>query len=63
MEKIALTMVEAAKVVGVSVPVMREIANRKGFPAIKTGRRWIIPCDSLKRWLEEEAAKGVRGAR
>ena len=53
--KLALNMAEAAKLAGVSVPTMRQLANQKDFPAFRSGRRWIIPADSFKRWLEERA--------
>ena len=59
--KITLNMNEAAKVVGVSVPVMRELAQRPGFPAIRAGSRWVIPRNMLVEWLEAEAAKGLKG--
>ena len=57
--KITLNITEAAEKVGVSVPVMRELAHRPGFPAFRAGRRWIIPLESLKRWLDEEALQGA----
>jgi len=49
----------AAKFVGVSIPKMRELAHKPGFPAIRVGRRWVIPRMLLKEWLEEEAKKGI----
>ena len=57
--KLAINMAEAAKMMGVSIPVMREIANRKGFPAMRVGKRWIIPVDLFKAWIESEATKGA----
>lgn len=58
-EKIAVTLGEAAEMMGVSVQIMRQLAHRKGFPAIKTGRRWIIPVEPFKEWLAAEAYKGA----
>jgi len=43
----------------VSIPKMRELAHKPGFPAIRVGRRWVIPRMLLKEWLEEEAKKGI----
>lgn len=57
---ITLNMNEAAKVVGVSVPVMRELAHRPGFPAIRAGCRWVIPRTKLIEWIEAEACKGAK---
>lgn len=45
----------AARLAGVSVPVMREFVKQDGFPAFKAGRRWLIPCDGLRIWLEQQA--------
>ena len=57
--KITLNMAEAAKIAGVSVPVMRELAQRPGFPAVRAGRRWLIPHRLFVEWLEKEATKGA----
>ena len=54
-ERTALSLEEAAASIGVSVPTMREIANSEGFPAIRKGRRWIIPCSALTQWLDAQA--------
>ena len=57
-ERLAINMTEAAAMIGVSVPIMREIANRKGFPAFRAGKRWIIPVEAFKAWLSSDAFKG-----
>lgn len=57
--KLTVNLQEAAKIAGVSVPVMRNLAHRPGFPAINTGgRRWVIPRSLFIEWLESEARKG-----
>lgn len=53
--RVAFTLTEAAEAAGVSRPVMTEWANRADFPAIKAGRKWVIPCDLFKQWLEDHA--------
>lgn len=60
--KITLNMNEAAQLVGVSVPVMRELAQRPDFPSIRVGKRWVIPRNLLIEWLETEARKAQKGA-
>lgn len=60
--KVTLNMNEAAQLAGLSVPLMRELAQRPGFPAIRAGRRWVIPRSLFVQWLEDEARKGIRGA-
>ena len=51
----AFNLSEAAAFAGVSLPTMAAWANRPGFPAFKAGRRWIVPVDSFKTWLDEQA--------
>lgn len=58
-EKLAVNLAEAAKMAGVSVQTMRQMANRKGFPAFRCGARWIIPIEPFKEWLAAEACKGA----
>ena len=54
-----MTVTEVAEELGVSRPVAYAIANRSDFPAIRFGRRLIVPRDSFGRWLEEAAKGGV----
>lgn len=54
-DKLAYNMQEAAEAVGVSRPTMAELIHQKGFPAIRVGRRWIIPVDGLRRWMDEQS--------
>ena len=37
---------------------IRDRANIKGFPAIRLGKRIVVPVDQLKKWLEERANAG-----
>ena len=55
MEKLTVTVDELAKIVGVSRPTAYELIHKEGFPTVRIGRRIVIPLDSLKRWLEEQA--------
>ena len=58
MEKLTLSVPEAAKVVGVSVSTMYQLVKRDGFPVIVVGKRLLVPARGLERWIEEESAKG-----
>ena len=49
------TREQAAKMAQVSLPTMDTWLNRADFPAFKAGRRWIIPVDKYKAWLEAKA--------
>ena len=51
-----------AKVLGVGVSSAYELMHEKGFPSVRIGKRFIVPRDDLKRWMEEQVAKrGSRG--
>lgn len=52
-----LTLENAAKLAGVSVPTMQGWVNRKDFPAFRSGRRWVIPRESLLEWMKAQAAE------
>ena len=53
--RIAYNLNEAAEALHVSRPTMANLVHREDFPSFQVGRRWIIPADALKRWLEEQA--------
>ena len=50
--KLAYTLEEAA---GVCRQTMAEWVACSDFPAWKAGKRYIIPCDLFKNWLESKA--------
>jgi len=58
-KRACMTVSDVATELGVSKPVAYAIANRSDFPAIRFGRRLIVPRDSFGRWLEEAARGGV----
>ena len=60
-ERYALTLEEAAKSLGVSVPTMRKIASQNDFPAFRIGKRWIIPCHVFDEWLDKKARAAMPG--
>lgn len=55
-ERLALTVEEAAKAIGTSPPTVRElIRSNRGFPAIKVSEnKTIVPVAALSAWLERE---------
>ena len=55
--KCCLNLTEAAALAGVSRPVMIAWANRTDFPALRAGRRWVIPKDALIQWLNDRAGE------
>ncbi len=55
LEKLAYNLEEAAEAVGVSRPTMTEMVHREDFQALRVGRRWIIPVDGLRRWMDDQS--------
>jgi len=56
-ERRTFTVPEVAAMLDVNVIKCYELARRPDFPAIRIGRRIVIPRDAFFRWLDE-AAKG-----
>lgn len=55
LEKLTYNSKEAAAALGVSLPTMYDLLNRKDFPCVRVGRRVLIPVDGLRSWLEKES--------
>ena len=41
-----------AKVLGVSISSAYELMHEKDFPSVRIGKRFIVPRDDLKVWIE-----------
>ena len=55
-EKLTVSVDEMARMLGVSRPVAYQLAHQSGFPAVRiSGRRIVVPVDSLKDWLAQQA--------
>jgi len=57
-DKIALTVTEAAELLGVSRPTVYALMRAEGFPAFKIGRRTLISRAGLADWVEKQATCG-----
>lgn len=53
-EKLALSVAEAAAVLGVSKPTVYELLRKEGFPRLKVGTRTLIPKQGLEAWVSEQ---------
>ena len=49
--KLCISVPEMAKQMGISRPKAYELANSKGFPAIRVGKRIVIPYATFADWL------------
>ena len=51
-----LSLKETADVLGVSMPLVYQLACREDFPAIRiSARRIVVPSASLEVWLAKQA--------
>lgn len=58
-QKLALSVPEAAKRLGISDTSMRQLVRTAGFPAFNIGSRILISAKGLEAWVEEQAQKGI----
>lgn len=58
MEKLTLSVTEAAAVVGVSRSTMYQMVKIDGFPTVHIGNRVLVSAKGLERWVDEQAKKG-----
>ena len=61
MEKLTLSIREAAKVIGISDRYMYDLARTEGFPTIHIGKRVLISRKGLERWMDEQTEKAMAG--
>lgn len=53
---------DISKILGIALANAYKLMKRPDFPAIKvSARRYIVPEDAFKRWLDEQAAKKAAG--
>lgn len=61
-DKLVYTVEEAAKLLGVAEPKMREIMKRPGFPVVNLGERLTrIPAKEFSDWLASQMEKPTEG--
>lgn len=52
MERMAISVPEVAKLLGVSKGKAYELAKMEGFPAVQIDKRILVSVKGLERWLE-----------
>lgn len=53
--KLAISIMEAAELCGVSRPTLTRWTHLPGFPCARIGGRVLIPLAGLKEWLDLQA--------
>jgi excisionase family DNA binding protein len=56
---LALKVKDVAEIMGVCLEKAYDITRRNDFPAIRDGRRIIIPRDAFFKWFNETALRGA----
>lgn len=51
--KLCLRVDECAESIGLSAPTIYELIRAHDFPAIRYGKKWVIPVEPLRRWIDE----------
>ncbi|WP_419013062.1 helix-turn-helix domain-containing protein [Dysosmobacter sp.] len=59
MEPLAVSLSEAARLLGVSRPTIYRYIHREGFPVFRIGNRTLISVDGLRDWIKKQAEEGV----
>ena len=57
-EKMALSVTEAAEALGLSRPTVYKLIHRDDFPVIKVGTRTLISRRGLEAWIAAQAKGG-----
>lgn len=58
-QKLALTIPEAAKLSGLSVSYLYRLSAEGKLPVAKIGARCVLPYDAFRTWLNDHIRRGV----
>lgn len=56
MEKLALSVTEAAELLGLSAKSVYTLTHSAGFPAFRVGGRTVVSAEGLREWVQQQAA-------
>lgn len=59
MEKLAITVSEAAEMLGICPKTAYQLSRRADFPCFKVGNRTVVSVEGLKKWVEKQAGAEV----
>ena len=57
MEKLTISVSEMQKALGIGRNTAYELVNRADFPAVRLGKRIVIPVEALNAWLEKQGER------
>lgn len=55
LDKIAVSVTEAAELLGVSRTTMYALARQDDFPCVMVGHRMLIPLKGLHEWMDKNS--------
>lgn len=58
LEPVIYNIPEIATLLDVNVTIAYELAKRKDFPAVRIGRRIVVPKQAFHNWLNRQAMAG-----
>lgn len=56
-KKIALSVSETARILGISRPTVYQLLRRSDFPAFRIGSRWLVSRSGLEAWVKAQSEK------
>ena len=54
LEPLAISAIEAARLLGVSKPKIYELMGRADFPSFKVGGRTLVSVEGLREWVKKQ---------
>ena len=57
MERLTMSVAEAAGELGISLPTAYTLTHRADFPALRIGSRVRVSREGLRVWVQEQAQK------
>ena len=60
-EPMAVSTADAAKLLGVSRPIIYRLMREEGLPSFKIGTRTLIPVEGMKAWVSLKTGSGADG--
>ena len=57
LEPLAVSVSEAARLLGISRPTVYQYIGRDDFPSFKLGTRTLVSVEGLREWVKAQATK------
>ncbi len=59
LEPLAISAVEAARLLGVSRPTIYQYIHRADFPSFRLGNRTLVSVEGLREWVRSQTGEAV----